>query len=917
MGNWMRTLREWIHRFSGTLRPRRCDDDLKLELRTHLELAAESAQRRGDNPDDAALIARIQAGGSSQAMDALRDQRGLPWLDDLARDVNLGVITLRRSPAFTAVALLTLTLGIGANAAIFSIVKDVILRPLPYPKSEQLMYVTTEFPLLGVPQVPVSALEYLEFRRVNRSFAAIGAFTTGEVNLTADDRAQRVRSAAVDEHLLNALAVKAAHGRLFAPGETDTTAAPVPGQTPPLVQPVVILSHELWQSAFGGQPIVGQTVEVFNRRREVIGIMPPGTDVMDNRTEIWLPLGLNPANPGDPRNHFLRLIGRLHDQVTVEAAKAELRTLNANWGEGVVAVTNHTFAPMGAPNADAGHVLQMMPLQDQIVGTAARSIWVLQLAAGFVLLIACANLANLLLARAEARHREFAVRTALGASKGRLLRQFVIEGALLSIASGALALWLAHVGLQTLIQSYPAALPRTTEINVDLFVLLFACGVATATSMFFGLAQLIYMGVKGQPVALKEAGTKGAIGTTRHHVRRGLVVAEVALAFILVIGAGLLMRTVYNLANVDAGFNRSRLVTFSITFPVVTYPQPALRLQAYQRLLDALRAVPGVEAATTMVGLPPNRPAIKNNTRVANAMAPSAGRFEIVDYYQYVMTDYFETMGIPIVRGRGFQPTDAASSGMVAVVNEQFVERFWKGQDAIGQRIKPCCNDQPPWFTVIGVAKDVKQAGVDQEAGTELYLFVEQTAKLAPTVAAAPGTMNAVLRTTLPLVALSRTIEDIVREVDRTVPVVRLRDMEAVFTESIQRPRLLAQLLGLFAGLALLLAAVGTYGVFSYIVAARRGEIGIRMALGANRSSVLVMMLKQGLQLTIIGIVVGLAGVFVVNRLLASLLFGVQPTDPTTLAAVIMTIVLVAAVACWVPAWRASRLDPNAVLRTA
>jgi putative ABC transport system permease protein len=316
-----------------------------------------------------------------------------------------------------------------------------------------------------------------------------------------------------------------------------------------------------------------------------------------------------------------------------------------------------------------------------------------------------------------------------------------------------------------------------------------------------------------------------------------------------------------------------------------------------------------------MAGLPPNRPANKTNTRVANTQVSSAGPFEIVDYYQYVMADYFETMGIPIVRGRGFQPTDAMSSGMVAVVNETFVDRFWKGLDPIGQRIKPCCNDQPPWFSVVGVAKDVKQAGVDQETGTEVYFFVEQTAKLPPALATVPLTMNVVLRTGLPPAALSQTIERVVRERERSVPVVRLRAMDAVFTESIQRPRFLAQLLGLFGGLALLLAAVGTYGVFSYIVAERRGEIAIRMALGAPRLSVLAHVMKEGLVLAGIAVVLGLAGALALSRLIASLLFGVRPTDVPTVAGVAGTMIIVAAVACLLPAWRASRLDPNAALR--
>jgi putative ABC transport system permease protein len=729
-----------------------------------------------------------------------------------------------------------------------------------------------------------------------------------------------VRAVSVDEHLLKALGVRAAHGRVFAAGETDRVGIPAPGQPAPLLPPVVILSHELWQSAFGGQPIIGKTVEVMGRPREVIGIMPPGTDLMDQRTEIWGPLGLNPADPGDRLSHSLQLIGRLKEGVTVGAAQAELDALNQNWGERV-GIKGHVFTPLGTAATatmafpETGHILQMTPLRNQLVGAASRSIWMLQAAAGFVLLIACANLANLLLARAERRHRELAVRRTLGASRGQLMRQFMTEGVLLSVLGAALGLWLARVGIQALTRAYPATLPRAGEVTVDLSVLLITCGVAVTTGIFFGLVPTMPMGMKDLVAALKE-GAKGATGGARHNVRRGLVMAEVAMAVVLLIGATLLVRTVYNLTNVDGGFDRSRLVTFSITLPFVTYPQAAPRAQMYQRILDAVRAVPGVEAATAMDGLPPNRPPIKNNSRIANATTPSGGPYEIVDYYQYVMADYFETVGIPIVQGRSFRPNDAASSGMVAVVNETFADTFWKGQDPIGQQVKPCCNDQPPWFTVVGVAKDVKQGGVDQRTGTELYLFAGQTANLPPPIAIVPGTMNVVLRTTLPPEALSQTLERVVRETDRAIPVVRLRDMDNVFAESIRRPRFLAQLLGAFAGLALLLAAVGTYGVLSYMVADRRREIGIRMALGAARSSVLMQVMKQGLAVTAIGLVVGLAGAIGLSRLITSLLFGVAPTDVTTLAAAVITITLVAAVACWLPAWRASRVEPLVALRT-
>ena len=833
------------------------------------------------------------------------------------QDLRLAIRSLRRTPGFTSVALLTLALGIGANTAIFSIVNGVLLRPLAYPKPEQLMYLTTQFPSLGFLQFWVSPPEYMEFRELNQSFSAVGAFATSEVNLTAGDRPVRARSADVDEHLLNALGLQPVEGRLFAKGETDVSGPlPGPGQRALAPPPIAILSHELWQTAFGGRPIVGQKVEVDGRRIEIIGIMPPGADIMDNRTEIWMPLGLNPANRRNRGNHFLYLVGRLKDGVTPPAAQAELDTLIGTWGErvGIKAAPTgggHVFTPL---KGNSGHILQMKPLADEMLGAARRSIWVLQAAVVLVLLIACANLANLLLARAETRQREFAVLTAMGASRGRLVRKFMTESLLLSLVGGVLGVLLARVGVRALVRAYPTSLPRTGEVAVDPTVLLFTLGIAIASGVIFGLAPIALTRAKGLVTALKESGAKGSTTTTRHYIRRALVTAEVALAVIVVIGAGLLVRTVYNLMNVDTGFDPSRVVTFAITLPLAT-SEPDGRGQTYQTILETLRAVPGVQAASAMSGLPPDRPLNANDTEIDNYTAPPEGPYENVDYYQNVMSDYFETMGIPMVQGRSFQSLDAASTGMVAVVNERLVNTFWKGLNPIGQRLRPCCGDQVPWFTVVGVAKDVKQGGVDQETGTEFYFFVEQLARLGPGRAQAPFTMNVVLRTTLPPAALAPTIERVVRAADPAVPIVRLREMSGVFAESIRRPRLLAQLLTAFAGLALLLAAIGTYGVLSYMVAERQREIGIRMALGAHQSTVVAQIMKQGLVLATVGIALGLAGAMGLNRLIASLLFGVQPTDPVTLTTVIATILLIAAFACWLPAWRASRVNPSVVLR--
>ena len=906
----MATLREWMRRLWGTLRRNRRDREMEEELTSHLELAREDMLRHGVSSDDALRAARLRDGGTAQAIEAMRDQRGLPWLDDLARDVSHGLRALRRTPVFTAVVLLTLALGIGANTAVFSILNGVILRPLAYPKPEQLMYLTAEFPALGLSGDAVSAPEYMDFRDINRSFTAVGAYTTGgagytigEVNLTAGDRPRRVRSVAVDAYLLNTLGVHPAQGRFFSVEET----AHWTGSLPP---PIAILSHELWQTAFGGQPLVGQMVEVEGRPHEILGIMPPGADVMDNRTEIWLPLWLHPNTAGHRGSHVLHVIARLKDGVTAEAAQTELNALLENWGD---RFGTKDHVPTNRPSRAADHTLQLRLLQEAIVGNAGRSIWVLQAAVGFILLIACANLANLVTARAESRRREFAVRAALGASRGRLLRQTITEGVLVSAAGGLLGLGIAGVGVHALIRAYPTGVPRTSEIAINVPVLLFALCASMATGVLFGLATVAVGRVNGLITALHESGGRGTTGAGRHHIRRVLVMAEVALSVMLVIGAGLLIRTVYNLTSIDAGFDRSRLVTFSITLPMAT-SEPDTRARSYQRVLDKLRAAPGVQRATIMSGLPPSRSPDAISTRIENYIGADGRPLEVIDYYQFVMGDYFETIGVPIVAGRGFERTDIASQGKVVVVNETMAKRIWNEQKPIGQRLQPNLSgsigaDDNPWHTVIGVARNVRQGGVEKEAGTELYVSLDQHA-------IAPPTMNVMLRTTLPPAALSGTIERLVREVDPAVPIVRLRDMDSVFKESIRRPRFLAELLGAFALLALLLAAIGTYGVLSQMVAERRREIGIRIALGARRSSVFALVMKQGLQLTIIGVVIGVAGALGVNRLIASLLYGVQPTDVTILVAVTATITLVASIACWLPAWRASRLDPKVVLRS-
>jgi predicted permease len=882
--------------------PKDREDEVKREIQTHLELEAEDRVADGMSEADAQYAARRAFGSVMRTQEDVRAVWTARWIDEIVQDVRYALRTLRKAPGFTTVAVLTLALGIGANTAMFSVVNAVILQPLAYPHPEQLRFLTTRFGHEGGDQSRVSGPEYFELTEINQSFSVVGAFTVGEVNLAARDRPRRVRRAAVNAELLEALAVPPDHGRWF---RRDETLANGPA--------LVILSHELWLSVFGArEDIVGRTIEIDGLTREVIGVMPANFDLMDNRVDVWLPLQLTPAHRQYRESHFLSVLGRLKDDVTAEQAEVELALLVASWGERA-GVSGHVFTP-------GDHVMQMEPVQDEIVGSVRRPLWMLQAAVAFVLLIACANLANLLLARAETRRRELAVRAALGAGRRRLLAQFTAEGVVLSLLGGAIGLALAWAGVRALIVAYPDGLPRVADIAIDPAVLGFTLLVSVITGVAFGLAPLLHSVKDGPGRLLNERATQGAT-SARHAVRRALVATEVALAVVLVVGAGLMVRTVVNLMNVDAGFDRSRLITFGVALPASTYPNFDQRQRLYQGLIDRFAAMPGVQRASAVSGLPPQREANGFGTDIEGYTPPPDTPFDAVDYYQTVTRGYFETMGIPIVEGRSFDEADRFGAP-VAVVNETFARRFWKALDPIGRQVRPRFGDQTPWVTVIGVAKDVKQGGVDQPTGTELYFVLEQLPHIFPTFSgphlgdwSREGSMNLVLRSGLPVDALQPTIAAAVREADPSLPIVRLRPMDEVVSGSLRRPRMLMHLFGGFAALALLLAAIGTYGVLSYLVTERRREIGIRMALGAKREAVLRSILGYGLKLTCVGLAAGLAGALALTRLMGTLLFEVRPNDPATLVSVAAAITFVAVVACLLPAHRATRVDPIAALR--
>ena len=818
-------------------------------------------------------------------------------MDGLRKDLRYALRSLRRQPGFTIVTILTLALGIGANTAVFSVVNGVLLRPLPYPQSERLEYITSQFPGLGFDQFWISPPEFVEFKQHNQAFSSVGAYAVSAANLDTSPPSRPV-AGFVSPELMPTLGVQPLHGRAF------TDADSVPGAAP-----VAILSWELWQRAYGGRPdIVNQNVQVNNRATEIVGIMPPGYDVHDSRIELWLPLTINPANfPNTRGNHGLYLIGRIKDGITRGQAIADVDRLVQQWRE---------MVPTGHVPSFPNHRIQTEPLRDDIIGGVRQALVVLQAAVAFVLLIACANLANLLIARADTRIREYAVRAALGATRGRLFRQLLTEGLVLTTVAAVVGVALAYAGLSTLLAINPDAIPRSAEVTVDLTVLGFTLGVAAITGLIFALVPLAHLSTLRASQVVRESGTRTTAGRARVWTRAALVVAEVALAVMLVVGAGLLIRSFMNLMRVDMGFDRSGLTTFSVVLPATEYPGPR-RVEFFRQLTDRLKALPGVQSVAAMSGLPPLRNVNANDTdfeHIPNNQKPGEGIPQNTDYFQTVTVGYAETMGIPVVSGRSFEPTDITGAP-VALINEASVRKFFKDLDPIGARLKPGFAEQLPWLTIVGVLKDVKQGGVAEEAGTELYMLMDQ----APRIFAgfAPTQMNLVVRSTMPLETLAPGYRRAVQELDATLPLVRMRSMDEVIGDSVAQPRFLTTLLSVFAGLALLLAAVGTYGILSYLVSERKQEIGIRMALGADRGGILRLVLVRGLLLSGAGLVLGLAGSFALTRLMATLLFNVRPTDPTTLSVVAAVMMVVAAAACLIPALRATRVDPLTVLRDA
>lgn len=819
-------------------------------------------------------------------------------MSGIGRDLARAWRALRRQPGFAAVAILTLALGLGANTAVFSVVYGVLWRPLPYPEPHRLLRVTSMFPQQFDSPFPLSVPEFVDIRDRMRAFDAIGAYYIGSVNLGAEVP-ERVVRGLVTHEVLPTLGVAPALGRAFTAADSQPGAADV-----------AILSWGTWQRSFGGDPgVLGRIVRVSDTPTEVVGVLPEGFDIQDRRVALLQPLTIDPATFATSRaEHYLYLVGRLADGVTVQRAREDADRLQRE-GDARGGETSHDVHVL-----DSGHhPILLEPLAAELVADARTPLLLLQGAVLLVLLVACANLANLFLARADARVREYAVRTALGASRPQLFRQMLAEGVVLAAAGAIAGAALAEAGLRGLLATAPDVVPRAGEIALDRVVLGFTTAAAIATALVMAVVPFARLRTPSLARVIASAGTRASAGGARW--RSLLVVSEVALAVLLVTGAGLLIRSVWNLTHVDVGFDRANLTTFSVVLPGATYDGPG-RASFFERLRDRVGAIAGVEAVATMSGLPPLRSMNVTDTdfeHIPNDRPHGQPPIENVEYYQTVSLGYVETMGIEVARGRPFEPADAGGPP-VALVNEALVRAFFPDRDPIGQRVKPPYGGFTlPWFTIVGVVRDGKQGGLGESSGTELYLLVDQMRRLESAV----NMQHVVVRSARSAVSLAPDLRAAVGALDPNLPVVGLRSMDDVIAESVAEPRFLSRLLALFAAVALALAAIGTYGVLACLVAERRREFGIRLALGAERGRVLRLVVRRGLVLIGAGLVAGLAGSTLAARAVGTLLFGVSASDPVTLAAVAGVILLVGLTACLVPAWRATRVDPLTALRDA
>jgi putative ABC transport system permease protein len=805
---------------------------------------------------------------------------------------------LLKSPGVTIVVIIALALGIGANTAIFSVVNAVLIRPLPYHESERLVFLNEKSPVLD--EMSISYPNFTDWRNQNQTFEKMGVYNRASYNLTGAGEAERIVTGQVSADLFSVLRVNAAHGRVFTNDEDK------PGGTP-----VVVLSHGLWQRRFGGQTsILGQAITLNNKSYTVIGIMPQSY-LYPSRVEMWVPVGQLSDQPSwlQRGNHpGLYGVARLKPGVTFEQAEADMNNVGVNLEKQY-------------PDSNTSTRPRLRPLMEIFVVDVRRTLWIIFAVVGAVLLIACANIANLLLARATARRKEMAIRTAVGASRWRIARQLLTESILVSMIGGALGLLLAYAGVQLILYMSPDAIPRSREIGLDWTVLVFTIGVSFLTGVLFGLIPAIQAGEVDVNETLKETGrsTSG-----RHWLRSSLVIGEVATTLVVLIFAGLMIRSFYKLQQVNPGFSHERLTSFSVSLPQKKYSSEELRGSFYNRLLENIRALPGVESAAAASGLPLGNNGWQTSFVIDGQPVPPRDQIPLMEAC-LVTPDYFKAMNIPVLRGRVFNDRDDRShlagrdlskmnenersiAGLNSIViDEEFARRHWPNEDPVGKRVKLGQDPDAPKLEVLGVVGRVKMESLNQNSDRVQGYF--------PFNQVPQGGMTVIIKGASDPNLLVSSTRNAVKEIDPDQPIYNPRTMSEIRAESVQGEKLTLTLLSLFAGIALVLAIVGIYGVMSYSVTQRTHEIGIRMAIGARPRDVFKMILGHGMKLALIGVGLGLLLAFGVTRFMVTMLFGVEPTDATTFGAITAILIGVALLACYLPGRRATKVEPTISLR--
>ena len=801
-------------------------------------------------------------------------------MEALLQDLKYGFRVLRKSPGFALMAVLALALGIGANSAIFSVVNGVLLRPLPFSEPSRLVWVFDTQPQLAT--APSSLPDVFDWKDQNQSFEHLAAFISGGAFLDGGEQTEVVAGALADADLFPLLKVDPILGRTFTSEENK------PGDTR-----VVILSHKLWLRHFNADTsIVGQTIPLSGRSFTVIGVMPAGFD-FPNHSEIWRPLAMDRTKT-DRGPHFLNVIARLKPGVTLEQSQAEMSTI-----AGQLAAAY--------PEKITGHGVKLQLLNEVLVGDMRTALFVMLGAVGFVLLIACANVANLLLARSASRQREFAIRTALGASRARVIKQLLTESVLLSLAGGAVGLLLGFLGVKGLISISPGDIPRSEDIGLDRWVAAFTLMISVVTGVVFGLAPALQVSKTDLNESLKEGG-RTTSGVRHNRVRSLLVVSEIALALVLLIGAGLMIRSFTRLTEVRPGFNSHNVLTTSVALLRARYPEERQVATIFQQLPLELAAVPGVQSVAGITELPLGGSDTSDAFAIEGRPEPAPNERPLV-YYRVCTPNYFQTMGITQLAGRDFNERDTKTSPNVTVINEVFARSFFPGEDPLGKRLRLQGQERDP-LLIVGVVGNIRHQGLDLEPVPEAYVT-----HLQDPLNLNSRSMTLVIRTTSDPRAMTAALRDSALRIDKDLPIYNVKLMDEYLYQSLARRRFNTLLLEIFAVVALALAAVGIYGVISYSVSQRTHEFGVRMALGARPTAILGMVIRQGLALTLLGVALGVSSAFALTRFVSSLLYSISPTDPLTFVLIPLVLTGVAVAASLVPALRATKVDPMVALR--